>query len=482
MQLNEDFALQHPSSPSAPHLRGCVVSRSAPAALLGMAVFAACLFGIHTRPVGFLATIWPANAVMLGILLRRPDTASRAGWMAAAAAYVAADLMSGSSLMKALLLNGANLFGVAAAYFVYAGCSQDMIRLRQPSSALYLFLAAGVGSAAAGLTGAIVNPILFDGGMWEGWYFWSTTEFVNYIVILPVVLTASFPESTDQILLSVKRGLKHWSKLAPAAALALSCATAAFAGGVGAIGFSAPALLWCGLSYSLSQTTLLTMAFSFWTLMAMSSGLFPGAPELDDKTGMSLARLGVSLVALAPIMLASVMASRGELLARLRHMASHDPLTGAANRYTFQERVDDLLAQKPRYLAAMMLDIDHFKAVNDTYGHAAGDETLVAFAQRVKGCLRETDLFSRMGGEEFAVILADCTPTEALKVAERIRAAVAETPARLKDGRKLAVTVSIGLACGPLDSEAAVGRLLTEADGALYQAKAAGRNRVRMVD
>lgn len=122
--------------------------------LLGLLVFYACLFGIYTRPVGFLATLWPANAVMLGILLLRPDSARASGWLAAAAAYLAADLMTGSDLTKAVLLNLANLVGVGTAYAICVRLPPNTVRLRQPGSMLYIALASAAGAAAVGVVSA----------------------------------------------------------------------------------------------------------------------------------------------------------------------------------------------------------------------------------------------------------------------------------------------------------------------------------------
>ena len=121
-----------------------------------------------------------------------------------------------------------------------------------------------------------------------------------------------------------------------------------------------------------------------------------------------------------------------------------------------------------------MLDIDYFKALNDTYGHAAGDRVLAEFAGILRASLRAGDHIGRVGGEEFAVLLADRGAEIATEVAGRIVAAVSATPIALEDGRSLSATVSIGVAvAGTADLE----KLLAAADEALYRSKQAGRNR-----
>ena len=134
-------------------------------------------------------------------------------------------------------------------------------------------------------------------------------------------------------------------------------------------------------------------------------------------------------------------------------------------------------AQRSRQpLLLALLDLDHFKAVNDTHGHAAGDVALQSFAQTVHGCVRASDLLARWGGEEFLLLMANTHPADGTRLLERVRATVAATPVALPGGTQLSLTVSVGLAeLAPGESTAA---LLQRADAALYGAKRLGRNRV----
>ena len=159
-------------------------------------------------------------------------------------------------------------------------------------------------------------------------------------------------------------------------------------------------------------------------------------------------------------------------------LATTDPLTGVFNRRTFIELAEQELARARRAgtpLSLMMLDLDHFKKVNDTYGHLTGDEVLVSFTRLVRDCVRRGDLVVRYGGEEFCVLLPGTTPSAATALAERIRAAAAATELTAKPFR---TTVSIGLTAYTGDVDTSVGELLARADEALYRAKDEGRNRV----
>ena len=130
-------------------------------------------------------------------------------------------------------------------------------------------------------------------------------------------------------------------------------------------------------------------------------------------------------------------------------------------------------------VALLMLDIDRFKAINDTHGHAAGDRVLREVAGRMAASCRAGDLLGRVGGEEFLAVFADVTDAEAAVIAERLREAVARAPVAIEGGQALAVTVSGGLlGLAPEEEAPSLSDALSRADAALYRAKAEGRNRI----
>ncbi len=163
---------------------------------------------------------------------------------------------------------------------------------------------------------------------------------------------------------------------------------------------------------------------------------------------------------------------------RLRELATTDGLTGLANRRRFLEALEHEVQRHRRYgtpLALVSIDVDRFKRVNDTWGHAVGDAVLRALSAICRAEVRDVDTVGRIGGEEFAVLLPDTAPEEAMAVAERLRVAVQAAPLLTAAG-PLSVTLSLGVAASPPCDGADA--LLREADRALYRAKARGRNRV----
>ena len=157
------------------------------------------------------------------------------------------------------------------------------------------------------------------------------------------------------------------------------------------------------------------------------------------------------------------------------------PLYEALSRQAFlrgaQERLQDPALLRGTGL--LMLDIDHFKRLNDTYGHAAGDQVLQAFAQTIRAAIRPQDLFGRIGGEEFGIVLPDTGPEEVAHIAERLRARVAEALTTCTESAEpIRITVSIGAVHDSRANGETLHSLLSYADQAMYRAKHGGRNRV----
>jgi diguanylate cyclase (GGDEF)-like protein/PAS domain S-box-containing protein len=171
---------------------------------------------------------------------------------------------------------------------------------------------------------------------------------------------------------------------------------------------------------------------------------------------------------------------RNRFEAQLQFMADHDPLTGLANRRKFEQELERHVAQVKRYGpegALLLLDVDHFKQVNDTLGHNSGDELIISIASVLRDRLRDSDVLARLGGDEFAVLLPKADETEAAQVAGALVHGVC-TNAALLGGERKRVTASVGVAVFDNDTESlSAETILVEADLAMYDAKEAGRNR-----
>ncbi len=166
---------------------------------------------------------------------------------------------------------------------------------------------------------------------------------------------------------------------------------------------------------------------------------------------------------------------------KLRIQATRDPLTNLLNRRAMYDAFEERLARAVRKgepLSTLLVDIDHFKKINDTYGHDAGDLVLVEISRRMASSIRQYDVLSRHGGEEFLMLFPDTGPEEGFQVAEKLRQVVRSTPIVLEDGRELQVTASMGLLSLVPQAGHDQSKLVNCADEALYEAKQAGRDRV----
>ncbi|MCP4409238.1 MAG: sensor domain-containing diguanylate cyclase [Gammaproteobacteria bacterium] len=182
------------------------------------------------------------------------------------------------------------------------------------------------------------------------------------------------------------------------------------------------------------------------------------------------------------IMLSHNITKRKHMEAKLRYLSFHDPLTGLYNRNVLEQQLNDEIHRAVRYnhaLSIFMLDIDHFKPINDTYGHGIGDTVLRSFATVLESSIRKTDYATRYGGEEFVVILPETSPPKAEELAERLRNQVAEYSIPIEDDEELNITTSIGVSTFPEHGKSWED-LLNAADSAMYAAKDGGRNCVRV--
>lgn len=455
-----------------------------PAALLFAVVLAVTFAGILGRPPGQLALFWPTNAVLLGLMVRNAGFNRPLPWAGAVLGYLVAGALAGEPLLHNVVLTGANLAGVATATLLYGLVEEDDRLLQRPGAVLMLIAICGMAACVAGILGALANPVLFNGTLINGWLVWFVSELVNYIAILPVFLAF---ERNDWRGWERRHILLDWHmlvRLGPVLTAVAAAILAMMTAGPGAGAFPVPALLWAAIVYTRFQTALLTLIYTLWLLIAIQEKLLAMGSLGALPYELLSVRLAIALITLGPIAVSCVTAMRNRLLTEMEVLANHDTLTGLLNRRAFFMKASAVLREMENSNAPvvfMMVDIDHFKAVNDRFGHAGGDAALALFAARAKPCLRQSDLFGRLGGEEFAILLPGCPPERAQDVAELLRRTIAERPLELETGGALDMTLSIGVAYAS-QGGASLDQGLSVADQALYDAKANGRNRVEAVE
>jgi diguanylate cyclase (GGDEF)-like protein len=214
-------------------------------------------------------------------------------------------------------------------------------------------------------------------------------------------------------------------------------------------------------------------------LTAVIVGVVLGAVQQQYQGTQNFIRiLGVALSALLSLWVSSLRIQLDDALELARQRADHDPLTGLLNRREVLARGEALntIREGPRpALAVLMIDVDRFKQINDTWGHMAGDAVLVELARRCQATLRAGDLLGRFGGDEFIAVLVGADPDHAVEVGERLVHVIDAEPVTTEVGT-IAVTASVGAAV--IQSQEPLDSAIRRADGALYRAKDAGRGRL----
>lgn len=336
----------------------------------------------------------------------------------------------------------------------------------------------------------VVSSLLITCNLaWGGYIAWDTlpnmlrilvlADSLGLLLVLPLYLGwhATSPATAT-------RSMRVW-RLLSVNVFGLLCIHGSFEGYAGLIFFVLPTLIYLAAHDNLRAVGLSLLATSVYAIhrTAGDQGPFLARHEME-----SVLMLVSYLVSTAFVVLTVVLHHKQLLLTEQQRQewqfrAEYDPLTGAATRPVVIKAIDSALERAQCYgqsFTVAMLDLDHFKRVNDTYGHAAGDEVLRTLSQVVRANIRAIDIFARMGGEEFVILFPQLGMAMASQTLERIRLALQAQPT-FAQGQAIAMTVSIGaveFSCGTSSSA----QLLACADRRLYNAKAQGRNRTVTTD
>lgn len=450
--------------------------------LVAIVMCVASLAGVYSRPADFLATFWPANSILAGMLVRARQSNRLLVLVGALFGYQATSFIAGDPAWVGLQMTAANMIGAVTFAFVFCSLEaqdRDLMRVR----AVMSFIGSAIVAAAvAGVAGGPAWVSLGGGSYFDGWRTWFSSELMNYLVLLPGILAVSWP--LPRLRFASWNALLRHPVVWPTIALLASVGFGILVSNPIAIVFPVPALIWCALVVPLPLTCLLVLLYSGATMFAVKLGVYGfGATGLSDEL-IAVVHLGVAMIALGPVLVASATADRRRQFAEVERAATYDGLTDALNRSAFLREAESVLEElrdSRQPVSVILFDVDHFKHVNDVFGHAAGDLALVSLAAVVRASIRNGDLFGRMGGEEFSLLLPGAVSQEALAVANRLRRQVERMHIALPSGDVLKLTVSIGVATSQA-AKASISEMLSLADQTMYEAKHAGRNRVEFVE
>jgi diguanylate cyclase (GGDEF)-like protein len=235
-------------------------------------------------------------------------------------------------------------------------------------------------------------------------------------------------------------------------------------------------------SVPLSEIELITVRVPEHTSFSLAGELGIALASAQRRTPLEASIIRSILSVMVMVVGSSKALSR--TLTELEYFAKHDPLTGLGNRRYFNDMLDLELGRSERHsheFSVMLLDLDDFKDINDSYGHLVGDQVLGAVAEVLKAQFRQGDLACRIGGDEFAVLLPETPPANATRVGEKVRRAIHDIEFTCTEGKPFRLTVSVGVGGYPGDARD-INDLLASVDGALYRAKGMGKNSVCVLE
>jgi diguanylate cyclase (GGDEF)-like protein len=450
------------------------------AALLVVAYFVAAKASLLLAiPPGYATAVWPPSGIALAALLLLGNRAWPGIWVGAALANYTVN----SSLFLAVTMGAGNtLEALAGAALMrrYVGIPRRFERARE----VVLFVAVAAASSAIAATIAVLSMSALGLVSWPeffpNWRTWWQGDLAGIIIVTPLILSWRL------------RRAAPWPrrKKLEAAGLGLLLFAASFlvfseAAGELQTFALLPFMIWTALRFSQRFVTTATAGTCAIAVYCTLDGTGPFALSSSNESLLLLLAF-ISTVVVTTLIMSAVITERRQAmvaleqaLAGLREEALTDPLTGLYNRrylWEFLRREWVRAQRRGQPLSVIMLDLDHFKRINDSFGHQAGDYALAAVAGLLRNQIRSSDIVCRYGGEEFALVLPEASYESVRQRAEEIRSAIKQLELKHQGVALGRITASLGIAQFPNHADGP-DALVTAADAALYQAKSAGRDR-----
>ncbi len=445
-----------------------------------------------SRQAGNVATLWPPNGMLVAVLL----LSSRKRWMdiliAGAIGSVIANLFNGNGAIAASSITLANLAEAVVAAGIIRRQTGRRILFQHSSDVMVLIVASITAALVAGALSATSAKLLSHAPFTTIFIKWVLGDVLGLLVVMPIAVIAHDLVKHGPDLMMSQR---TQGEAAAILAVVFGVSVAVYAPDVQSVQFLVmPTVLFASfrlgpLGAALS-TVIVAVVGSLGTVVAAKAG----ASTPDEVTFRVFNfQLNLAVLFLTALPIGSALAQRSRLerdlteekeradrfASDMASLANVDDLTGLATRRFFLDQLDVMAATARRVkqpLTLAMIDIDHFKPINDKFGHAVGDAVLMAIGAACRSSVRGDDVIGRLGGEEFAMLMPFTDQEAAYRIVDRLRESVAAIAIPTNDGRTVSVTISVGMAM--FADQEQIDRLLLDADRALYLAKERGRNRI----
>ena len=446
-----------------------------------LAILCAAYFGAAKAGLAFafanqsVTAVWPPTGIALAAVL----IWGYRMWPAiAVGAFLANITTAGPDGSVLAIATGNTLEAVVGGFLLsrVAGFRPSLERVRDVLSlVVFAGLLSTAISATVGVTSLWTAGLVPAGQIPSTWRVWWFGDLGGDLVVAPALLIFAGRPALER---------RPWvrTEALGLAAVLVAVTTVAFSSRVSFAYVVIVVLLWIGIRFQQPGTAVAGLVASGIAIWATAHGRGPFVGGSADAE-LLRAQLFVGVAMISGLVASAMNAERMRAQQRLQQLADYDPLTGVLNRRRFTEDLDRWIAYSRRYGgqgAVLVIDVDHFKSINDALGHAVGDQVLARLAALLRDRVRATDVVGRLGGDEFTVLLPRANGEQSLAVATAVLDKLRSEDAVTMTDRSIGVTASIGVGrFGPglaLDSQ----QVLRDADAAMYEAKEAGRNRVRV--
>lgn len=449
-----------------------------------------------SRQAGNIATLWPPNGMLVAALLLTSQRRWADVLIAGAIGSLAANLFNGNTVLAASSITVANLVEAGIAATIIRRQTGRRVLFQHSSDVMVLIVASITAALVAGALSATSAKLLMHAPFTTIFIKWVLGDVLGLLVVMPIAVIAhDLVKHGPDLMMS----MRTQGEAAAILAGVFGVSVAVFAPNVPPVQFLVmPTVLLASfrlgpLGAALS-TVIVAVVGSLGTVLAAKAGSI--TPDEITLRVFSF-QLNLAVLFLTALPIGSAMAQRSQLERDLTDekeradrfakdmasLANIDDLTGLATRRFFLDQLDNMAATARRVkqpLTLAMIDIDHFKPINDNFGHAVGDAVLMAIGAACRSAVRNEDVIGRLGGEEFAMLMPLTDQETAYRIVDRLREAVAAIAIPTSDGRSVSVTISVGMAM--FADQQQIDRLLLDADRALYLAKERGRNRIVLAE
>jgi diguanylate cyclase (GGDEF)-like protein len=460
--------------------------------LLAAGYFATALIGLSiSRQAGNVATLWPPNGMLVAALLLSRRSRFADVLLAGVLGSLAANVFNGNGLVAAGSITAANLVEAIVASTIIRNRTGSRRLFQQSDDVVVLIIASIIAALTAGTLSATSAALLSGAPFASIFIKWVIGDVLGLLVVMPIAVIVHDLIKHGPDLMLANRSRQE-------GVLVLLCvsavATAVYSHAAPPVQYLVmPAVLFASFRLGPFGAALSTMIVASLGSLGTAAAAASIASSPDEVTlRVFHFQLNLAVLFLTALPIGAAMAQRARLerdlteqkeradtfAIEMASLASLDDLTGLANRRHFLDQLDLIAASARRAdhpLTLAMLDIDHFKPINDRFGHAVGDAVLTAIGATCRAAVRADDVIGRVGGEEFAMLMPVTDGDTAFRIVDRLREAVAAITIPAGDGTAVSVTISVGLA---VFRGQQIDGLLLDADRALYLAKEQGRNRV----